>query len=260
MRVCFVRGSWRTPSDSKLILKQVTAYIEHHGQFFPPVMLASQFAALEPPAADEGVIEIGIDRTRRRSSKRSSPRPGPPRRRDPVAKRRDRRDDLDLRRYLARRRGAGQHRGDGRADHVAPALPRRIARPVRPAARSGLGRSRRGGAPEINPVRSRPGQSRTCSPSCRIRRTWCCRRSRRAGSGPGAIKIPDRGCFPQRLRSLSGRDGLRPAARRLSWARLQSVLLDAGWRRASRRPAPGGTMQSGHCGSRSLRPSGAATA
>jgi len=26
-------------------------------------MLASQFAALEPPTADEGVLEIGIDRT-----------------------------------------------------------------------------------------------------------------------------------------------------------------------------------------------------
>ena len=33
-----------------------------HGHFFPPAMLASQFAALEPPTADEGVLEIGIDR------------------------------------------------------------------------------------------------------------------------------------------------------------------------------------------------------
>ncbi|HEX3478405.1 MAG TPA: gluconokinase [Kofleriaceae bacterium] len=34
-----------------------------HGHFFPPAMLASQFAALEPPAANEGVLEIDIDRT-----------------------------------------------------------------------------------------------------------------------------------------------------------------------------------------------------
>ena len=44
----------------ELIARRLAA---RHGHFFPPAMLASQFAALEPPAADEGVIEIGIDRT-----------------------------------------------------------------------------------------------------------------------------------------------------------------------------------------------------
>ena len=44
----------------ELIARRLAA---RHGHFFPSAMLASQFAALEPPAADEGVIEIGIDRT-----------------------------------------------------------------------------------------------------------------------------------------------------------------------------------------------------
>ncbi len=46
------------------------------------------------------------------------------------------------------------------------------------------------------------GEARTCSPSCRIRRTWCCRRSRRPGSGrPGAIR-------PRRPELLSGSWGV----------------------------------------------------
>lgn len=44
----------------ELIARRMAA---RHGHFFPAAMLATQFAALEPPAADEGVIEIGIDRT-----------------------------------------------------------------------------------------------------------------------------------------------------------------------------------------------------
>jgi gluconokinase len=46
--------------SQELIARRMAA---RHGHFFPAAMLASQFAALEPPAADEDVIEIGIDRT-----------------------------------------------------------------------------------------------------------------------------------------------------------------------------------------------------
>jgi gluconokinase len=42
----------------QLIARRLAA---RHGHFFPPAMLASQFAALEPPTADEGVIEIRVD-------------------------------------------------------------------------------------------------------------------------------------------------------------------------------------------------------
>jgi gluconokinase len=44
----------------ELIAQRLAA---RHGHFFPPAMLASQLAALEPPALDEGVIEVDIDRT-----------------------------------------------------------------------------------------------------------------------------------------------------------------------------------------------------
>jgi gluconokinase len=44
----------------ELIAQRLAA---RHGHFFPPAMLASQLAALEPPAIDEGVIEVDIDRT-----------------------------------------------------------------------------------------------------------------------------------------------------------------------------------------------------
>lgn len=44
----------------ELIAERLAA---RHGHFFPPALLASQFADLEPPAAgEEAVIEVGIDR------------------------------------------------------------------------------------------------------------------------------------------------------------------------------------------------------
>lgn len=44
----------------ELIAQRLSA---RHGHFFPPALLASQFADLEPPAAgEEAVIEVGVDR------------------------------------------------------------------------------------------------------------------------------------------------------------------------------------------------------